>query len=162
MALTRAQRHFKIAEVLTTNTVTNQAQLVELLAKEGISVTQTTISRDLEDIGAIKVRLPGDISAYAVPEYPVKQVVPVDHLKRVLGEWVIKISVSQNLVVLLTPPGSAHVVASAVDRSGLEGVVGTVAGDDTVLLIASEEYGGHKLAQAIEEVSGIFLGKKEN
>ena len=116
----------------------SQAQLVALLADQGVDATQTTVSRDLDDLGAVKVRLPGGDSAYALPELPKNQIAPDDHLRRVLGEWVVEVAHSGFLVVLRTPPGSAHVVGSALDRSGLEGIVGTVAGDDTVLVVASE------------------------
>ena len=92
--------------------------------------------------GAVKVRLPGGETAYALPELPVHQIAPEDHLRRVLGEWVVEVAHSGNLVVLRTPPGSAHVVGSALDRSGLEEVVGTVAGDDTVLVVVAEQVGG--------------------
>ena len=102
--------------------MTSQAQLVALLADEGVEATQTTVSRDLEDLGAVKVRLPGGDTAYALPELPVQQIAPEDHLRRVLGEWVVEVAHSANLVVLRTPPGSAHVVGSALDRSGLDGV----------------------------------------
>ena len=95
-----------------------------LLAEQGVEATQTTVSRDLEDLGAVKVRLPGGETAYALPELPVHQIAPEDHLRRVLGEWVVEVAHSGNLVVLRTPPGSAHVVGSALDRSGLEEVVG--------------------------------------
>ena len=100
------------------------------------------MSRDLEDLGAVKVRLPGGDTAYALPELPVQQIAPEDHLRRVLGEWVVEVAHSANLVVLRTPPGSAHVVGSALDRSGLEGVIGTVAGDDTVLVVVVDEHRG--------------------
>ncbi len=100
------------------------------------------MSRDLEEIGALKVRVPGGETVYALPELPVRQVAPEDHLRRVLGEWVVEVAHSANLVVLRTPPGSAHVVGSALDRSGFEGVIGTVAGDDTVLVVAAEVPGG--------------------
>ena len=93
-------------------------------------------------MGALKVRLPGGDTAYALPELPSHQVAPEDHLRRVLGEWVVEAEYSGNLVVLRTPPGSAHVVGSALDRSGFPGVIGTVAGDDTVLVVASEPSGG--------------------
>ena len=69
------------------------------------------------------------------------------------GSW--RSSWSQNLVVLRTPPGSAHVVGSALDRSGFEGIVGTVAGDDTVLVVAAEDVGGHELADRLREVAGF-------
>ena len=75
---------------------------------------------------------------YAVPELPKERVAPEDHLRRVLGDWVVEVASSANLVVVRTPPGSAHVVASALDRAGLADIVGTVAGDDTILVVATE------------------------
>jgi len=115
--------------------------LTELLAADGVTVTQATVSRDLEELGAIKVRVPGGDTVYAIPELPREQVSPQDHLRRVLGDWLVEVERSGDLVVLRTPPGSAHVVASAIDRNGLDGVVGTVAGDDTLLVIAREGQG---------------------
>jgi transcriptional regulator of arginine metabolism len=82
-------------------------------------------------------------------------VAPEDHLRRVLGEWVVEADYSGNLIVLRTPPGSAHVVGSALDRSGFPGVIGTVAGDDTVLVVASEAAGGASVAKQLAGVSGI-------
>ena len=107
-------RQHLLARILAENAVSSQDQLVELLGEEGIAATQATVSRDLEEIGAVKVRVPGvDGLVYAVPELPRDQVAPLDHLRRVLGEWVVDIATSGNLLVLRTPPGSAHVVASA-------------------------------------------------
>ena len=77
------------------------------------------------------------------------QIAPEDHLRRVLGEWVVEVAHSGNLVVLRTPPGSAHVVGSALDRSGLEGIVGTVAGDDTVLVVVDEQLGGGVMGERL-------------
>lgn len=145
----KTQRQHRVAQLLETCAVTSQAQLVSLLADEGVEATQTTVSRDLEEIGALKVRVPGGDTVYALAELPVHQVAPQEHLRRVLGEWVVEMAHSANLVVLRTPPGSAHVVASALDRSGFEGVVGTVAGDDTVLVVAGEDTGGAELARRI-------------
>jgi transcriptional regulator of arginine metabolism len=152
---TKNQRQHRITKLLESRPVTNQAQLVSLLAREGIEATQTTVSRDLEDLGAIKVRLPGGDTAYALPELPTQQLAPEDHLRRVLGEWVVEVAHSANLVVLRTPPGSAHVVGSALDRSGLEGVVGTVAGDDTVLVVVDEQVGGATMAEHLRDVAGV-------
>ena len=153
--ISKARRQHLVGRLLGEHEVTSQEQLVELLADEGISATQATVSRDLEEIGAVKVRVPGvDRLVYAVAELPRDQVVPADHLRRVLGEWVVDVSSSLNLVVLRTPPGSAHVVASALDRSGLEGALGTVAGDDTVLVVASEDLGGSALADRIADLAG--------
>ncbi len=94
------------------------------------------MSRDLDELGAIKVRVPGGQSVYALPEIETDRLVPFEQLRRVLGEWVAEVGSSGNLVVLRTPPGCAHVVASALDRSGIDGLLGTVAGDDTLLCVA--------------------------
>ncbi|HZU78849.1 MAG TPA: arginine repressor [Acidimicrobiales bacterium] len=151
----KTQRQHRVTRLLETHAVTSQAQLVELLAAEGFDATQTTVSRDLEELGAVKVRVPGGETVYALPELPVHQVAPEDHLRRVLGEWVAEVAHSANLVVLRTPPGSAHVVGSALDRSGFDGVVGTVAGDDTVLVVAAEDLGGAALAARLADVAGL-------
>ncbi|MHB1488292.1 MAG: arginine repressor [Acidimicrobiales bacterium] len=155
MALSKNQRHDRIAIILSENQVSSQAQLVALLAAAGVEATQATVSRDLEEMGAVKVRLGGGESNYAIPELPWDQVVPPDHLKRVMGEWVVEVSHSANLVILRTPPGSAHVVASALDRAGVHGVLGTVAGDDTVMVVASEELGGAGLGRTLAQLSGL-------
>ena len=149
------QRQHKIAGYLEAGEVTSQAQLVDLLAAEGITATQATVSRDLDDLGAIKVRVRGGITVYAVPELPKDQVPPADHLRRVLGDWVVEVTHSHNLVVLRTPPGSAHVVASALDRSSLPEVLGTVAGDDTLIIVADEDIAGSTLADQLRELAGL-------
>ncbi|HEX4219905.1 MAG TPA: arginine repressor [Acidimicrobiales bacterium] len=155
MKVTKHQRQHRITKLLETRAVGSQTHLVELLAGEGIEATQTTVSRDLEELGALKVRLPGGDTAYALPELPSHQVAPEDHLRRILGEWVVEAAFSANLVVLRTPPGSAHVVGSALDRSGFPGVIGTVAGDDTVLVVAAEAAGGAGVAARLASVSGL-------
>ena len=158
--LTKNQRQHRITKLLESQPVTSQTQLVTLLGDQGIEATQTTVSRDLDDLGAVKVRLPGGETAYALPELPVHQIAPEDHLRRVLGEWGGEVAHSANLVVLRTPPGSAHVVGSALDRSGLEGVVGTVAGDDTVLVVVDEQVGGATMADHLRDVAGIAAAHK--
>jgi transcriptional regulator of arginine metabolism len=155
MKLAKSQRQHRIAKLLGDQAVTSQGQLVELLAADGVVATQATVSRDLEDMGAVKVRVPGGETVYAVPELPKDQVAPEDHLRRVMGEWVVEVAQSQNLVVLRTPPGSAHVVASALDRTGVEGVLGTVAGDDTLIVVASERVGGAKVAKRLSALAGL-------
>ncbi|HWF17609.1 MAG TPA: arginine repressor [Acidimicrobiales bacterium] len=158
--LTKHQRQHRITKLLEAAPVTSQAQLVALLADQGVEATQTTVSRDLDDLGAVKVRLPGGETAYALPELPAHQIAPEDHLRRVLGEWVVEVAHSGDLVVLRTPPGSAHVVGSALDRSGLEEVVGTVAGDDTVLVVVAEHVGGRVMAERLRDVAGIAAANK--
>lgn len=152
---TKAQRQHRIAQLLGKRSVTSQPQLVDLLAEEGIVATQTTVSRDLEDLGAVKVRVPGGETVYAIPEYEPDRLAPHDHLRRVLSEWVVEAAHSANLVVLRTPPGCAHVVASALDRSGLEGLLGTVAGDDTLLCVASEKTSGTQMAKLLRGLAGL-------
>lgn len=150
----KQQRQHRIAGLLEEHRVTNQAQLVDLLAAAGVKVNGSTVSRDLEELGAIKIRIPGGETAYAIPEMPAEQVAPEDHLRRVLGDWVVEVERSGDLVVLRTPPGSAHVVASALDRTGVDGVVGTVAGDDTLLVVAHERQGA-KVAQHVKDLAGL-------
>ena len=135
--------------------MSSQQQLVDLLAGAGVEATQATVSRDLEEIGAVKVRAAGGESVYAVPDLPKDRVAPEDHLRRVLGDWVVEVAASANLVVVRTPPGSAHVVASALDRAGLPEILGTVAGDDTILVVAVEEVGGQGLADRLSSLSGL-------
>ena len=136
----------------------NQPQLLELLGDEGIQATQATVSRDLDELGAIKVRAPGGQSVYALPELAFDRVAPFEQLRRVLGEWVGEVAVSGNIVLVRTPPGCAHVVASALDRSGLDGLLGTVAGDDSLLCVASEDTAGHVLADRLRDLAGLKPG----
>lgn len=153
--ISKARRQHLLAALLADHEVTSQEQLVELLAEGGVAATQATVSRDLEEVGAVKVRVPGvDRLVYAIAELPRDQVAPADHLRRVLGEWVVDVVWSANIVVLRTPPGSAHVVASALDRSGVDGALGTVAGDDTVIVIADEETGGKALGEHLADIAG--------
>ncbi len=152
---TKTQRQQLVARLIGQHAVTNQAQLVDLLAEEGISATQATVSRDLDDLGAVKVRVPGGDTVYAIPEYEPARIAPEDQLRRVLGEWVAEVRFAGHLVVVRTPPGCAHVVGSALDRSAMDGLIGTVAGDDTVLCVASEELGGAELAARLRELAGL-------
>lgn len=155
MRLAKQQRQHRIASLLETGTVTSQQQLVEMLAESGVVATQATVSRDLEDMGAVKIRVRGGETAYALPELPTQRVAPEDHLRRVLSEWLVEVAVSGQVVVLRTPPGSAHVVGSAIDRAGLPDVLGSVAGDDTLMVIASEKAGGKKVANMFTELAGL-------
>lgn len=153
--LSRAARQHRIVQILEKSAVSSQQQLVEMLAAAGVEATQATVSRDLEEIGAVKVRAAGGESVYAVPDLPKDRVAPEEHLRRVLGDWVVEVASSANLVVVRTPPGSAHVVASALDRAGLPEILGTVAGDDTIIVVAVEEVGGPGLAERLSALSGL-------
>lgn len=155
---TKAQRQQAIARIIASNDVFSQPELRSLLAKAKITATQATISRDLDELGAVKVRVAGGESKYAIPEFETARIAPSDQLRRVLTEWVGEVTCSGPMVVVRTPPGCAHVVASALDRSGMDGLIGTVAGDDTVLCVASEKLGGRKLAENLSALAGHRKG----
>lgn len=153
--VSKVQRQHRIAKLLEQHRISSQPQLVELLAADGVQATQATVSRDLEEMGAVLVRMPGGERVYAMPEHAWERPAPEDHLRRILGEWVVEVAHSANLVVLRTPPGSAHVVASALDRAGLDGIMGTVAGDDTLLVVCAEDVGGAKVAARLSGLAGL-------
>jgi transcriptional regulator of arginine metabolism len=122
---------------------------------DGIVATQATVSRDLEELGAVKVRIPGGTMAYAIPEHAKEGRAPDDHLRRVMGEFVVDVAWSGNIVILRSPPGSAHVVGSALDRAGLANVLGTVAGDDTLMVVCAEGTGGAIVASELASLAGL-------
>jgi transcriptional regulator of arginine metabolism len=135
--LTRAGRHARIVQVIRSTAVRSQTELGEILAGEGIQVTQATLSRDLEELGAVKVS-----GAYLIPEdgkRPLREAEQAPaRLIRLLRELLTGVDASGNLTILRTPPGAAQFLASALDRSGLTDVVGTIAGDDTILVVARD------------------------
>lgn len=153
--LAKNQRQHLVAKLLASNAVTSQEQLVGLLAESGCTATQATVSRDLDDLGAIKVKGVGGEAIYAIPELPKDQRAPHEHLRRALSDWVVEVSHSANIVVLRTPPGTANVVGSALDRSSLAEVLGTVAGDDTLLVVTGEATGGAALAARLRDMAGL-------
>ncbi len=151
----KAQRQQVIADLLQAEAITSQEQIVDHLAEQGFSATQATVSRDLEDLSAIKVRMPGGASAYAIPDHPHEQVVPAGHLRRIFSEWVVGVDSSGNMIVLRTLVGSAHVVASAIDRSGLDEVLGTGAGDDTLFVVAAQGFTGESVAELFRSYADL-------
>ncbi len=151
----KQERQRAITKLIAKDEVTSQPQLKKLLSAQGIEATQATVSRDLEELGAVKVRVRNGDSIYAIPEFEPQRIAPTDQLRRVMGEWVAEITCSGPIVVIRTPPGCAHVVASALDRSALASLIGTVAGDDTILCVAAESVGGSCLAQELSELAGL-------
>jgi transcriptional regulator of arginine metabolism len=154
LATTRTARHRRIVELLETRRVRSQTDLAKLLGDDGLAVTQTTLSRDLDELGAVKIRdLSGDL-VYAVPAEggdTTPRLAPQNgegaaRLGRLAAELLVSAESSANLTVLRTPPGAAQFLASAIDRSGASDVLGTIAGDDTVLLISREPDGGAAVA----------------
>jgi transcriptional regulator of arginine metabolism len=157
---TKAARQARICSLLTTRAVRSQAELGRLLAGEGVEVTQATLSRDLEEIGAVKVRRAGAGTVYAVPDEPPGPLLRAladsgdSRISRLAAELLVSVEASANLVVLRTPPGGAHLLASAIDRADLHDVIGTIAGDDTVLVVARDPAGGAALADRLHRMAG--------
>ena len=120
-----------------------------MLRRHGEPVTQATLSRDLEELGAFKARLPDGRVAYRLPDEPPAN---GEHLRRMLVEFAHEIEPSGNLVVLRTPPGGAQPVARALDASPPKGVLATVAGDDTVLVVCTEGTAGSQVARRLEDM----------
>jgi len=153
---TRAGRQARIVAILSSSSISSQGELAARLADEGIDVTQATLSRDLEELGAVKLRgADGGVGVYVVPEdgSPVRGVSGgTDRMSRLLGELLVSTDASGNLAVLRTPPGAAHYLASAIDRAALPDVVGTLAGDDTILVVAREPMTGAELAGRFENI----------
>jgi transcriptional regulator of arginine metabolism len=118
--------------------VTSQAELVTLLAEDGVEATQATVSRDLEELGIDKVRGADGTVAYALPA--------AGGLAQLLRQFVVLIEASGNLAVVRTPPGAAGTVASAIDAADVPGVLATVQGDDTLLVVAAEGVSGRAIA----------------
>jgi transcriptional regulator of arginine metabolism len=179
---TKAARHARIASILGQRSVPvrSQEELADRLATFGLRVTQATLSRDLEEIGAVRLRASDGSLVYALPgdellpgglgvpgataaENPARSmhrelssglfsqltIEPSARLARVAAELLVTAEASANLVVLRTPAGAAQLLASAIDHAGWPAVLGTVGGDDTVLVIARDPAGGAELAQAL-------------
>ncbi|GAA2571378.1 arginine repressor [Pseudonocardia hydrocarbonoxydans] len=147
---TRAARHARVVEIVRDRAVHSQTELLALLEADGIAVTQATLSRDLDELGALKVR-----GAYVIPDdgSPVRGVEGgTARLSRLLGDLLTGADSSGNLAVLRTPPGAAHYLASALDRAALHDVVGTIAGDDTLMVVAREPLTGAQLVALLRDL----------
>lgn len=155
-ARTRAGRQQRIVEILSGHAVRSQTELAALLAVDGIETTQATLSRDLDELGAVKLRAAdGGAGVYVVPEdgSPVRGVTGgTDRLSKLLGDLLVSTDHSGNIAVLRTPPGAAHFLASALDRASLPEIVGTIAGDDTILVVARDPMTGADLAARFDEL----------
>jgi transcriptional regulator of arginine metabolism len=152
---TKAARQQRIAELLGDHAVRSQAELAALLALEGLHVTQGTLSRDLVELDAVRVRDARGVLVYAVPgeggdrtPRPAGESAnAVSRLARLCAELLVSAESSANLVVLKTPPGAAQFLASALDKAQLAPSLGTIAGDDTVVIISRDPEGGADLAR---------------
>ncbi len=152
---TKNARHQLIIDLVTHREVHSQGQLADLLAGEGVHVTQATLSRDLVELEAVKVRDASGSLVYAVPgeggdrrpSAPAETHASMQRLAKLCGDLLVSADSSANLVVLRTPPGAAQFLASAFDKAEFPDVLGTIAGDDTVLVIGRDPVGGDDLAR---------------
>jgi transcriptional regulator of arginine metabolism len=158
---TKSARHQQIVELVTQHEVRSQSELAGLLADSGVRVTQATLSRDLVELDAIKVRAPSGALVYAVPAeggdrrptVPGESAAAAGRLARLCSELLVSADASANLVVLRTPPGAAQFLASAFDKAEFPEVLGTIAGDDTVLLISAVPDGGDAIAEKLIQLA---------
>jgi len=158
---TKTSRHRQIVELVGHHEVKSQGELAALLAEQGVEVTQATLSRDLVELDAVKVRSASGALVYAVPgeggdrrpHAPEESAAGAARLARLCGELLVSAEASANLVVLRTPPGAAQFLASAFDKAELHDVLGTIAGDDTVLVIGRDPRGGDELARRFLELA---------
>lgn len=143
----RTARQALISDLLTRRRITSQQQLSSLLSEAGVEIAQATLSRDLDEIGARKLRIDG-VSTYVVgaEAHAAASDGAMSRLRRVLEELLVTTDSSANMAVLRTPPGAAQYLASVIDRADLSSVVGTIAGDDTVFVLAREPMTGKELA----------------
>ena len=152
---TKSARQSLIVDLLTRQPVRSQTELGELLSQAGLHVTQATLSRDLVELDAVKVRAPGGVLVYAVPAEGgdrTPRAAPETgaseaRLARLCTDLLVSAQATANLVVLRTPPGAAPLLASAIDKAGLPDLLGSIAGDDTVLVIVGEPNGGDAVAR---------------
>ncbi|WP_434618944.1 arginine repressor [Arthrobacter sp. A5] len=158
MPATKTARRGRIVALLTSRPVRSQAELAALLADDGLVVGQATLSRDLVELGAVRVRGEGGTLVYALPREggdrtphsAVSQELLDARLTRLCAELLVTAEASANIVVLRTPPGAANFLALAIDHSVMPTVLGSIAGDDTVMLITRDPQGG-------ADVAGRFL-----
>jgi transcriptional regulator of arginine metabolism len=163
--MTKNARQQLIVELLGRHHVRSQTELADLLAASAVTVTQATLSRDLVELDAVKVRLPTGALVYAVPaeggdrtpRAAGESAAGEARLVRLLGELLVSADASANMALLRTPPGAAQFLASAFDKAELGDVLGTVAGDDTILVISREPQGGAPLARRLLDLANHHL-----
>jgi transcriptional regulator of arginine metabolism len=149
---TRARRRRAVAELIRAGPLTSQDELVARLRGQGFAVTQATVSRDLDQLGAVKIRKSGAVS-YALPDALGDGDWAGRRLSGLIAEWARSIQPAGNLVVIRTPPGLAHVIGVALDQAELPDVVGTISGDDTIFIATRSPAKATALAKRLREDS---------
>jgi transcriptional regulator of arginine metabolism len=139
--MSKQHRQAVLRDLVARYELSAQAEIVALLAAEGVDATQATVSRDLDELGIGKLRGADGRVSYALPE--------PSGLAQILRQFVVGIDASGNLAVVRTPPGVAAAVAAAIDAADVPGVLATVQGDDTLLVVAVEGTSGRAVADRL-------------
>lgn len=149
---TAVARRAKVISLIKSGKITSQVDLLRELKKSGFAVTQATASRDLDEVGAVRGR-----NGYTIAESD------GDSMARSMplpGDLILSVESSGNLAVVRTPPGGAQLLASSLDHVSLHSIIGTIAGDDTVLVVSRKASGGAELAKELRSYQGIKRGRK--
>lgn len=149
--MTKRARQRTLLELVREEPLGSQREILDRLRSRGFEVTQPTVSRDVEELGLARLRDDRGRLRYASPQ-EAAAAVPVERLRRVLQEFVLGMEASGNLVVILTPPGAANTVAEALDHAALDDVIGTVAGDNTILVVAREGVRGRAVRGRLQDL----------
>jgi transcriptional regulator of arginine metabolism len=152
MTEARTRRQKAIADLIRAEPLGSQEEVTARLGGLGFSVTQATVSRDLDQMGAVKVKRGGTLS-YALPDQAGANDWAAARLRRIFQEWVVSIEAAGNLLVLRTPPGSAHLVGLALDQARLDEVAGTICGDDTLFAALRDGVDPGLMAKRFRELS---------
>jgi transcriptional regulator of arginine metabolism len=139
----RRERQGAILHLIQERAISTQSQLAEALREAGYEVVQTTVSRDVHELGLVKVRAPNGRLVYALPGTPDRD--RLHELESALGRWALSVEASGNMAVVFTPSGYASALAQAIDESGHPHVLGTVAGENTILVVPREGVTGAAL-----------------
>ena len=148
----RSRRQRAIAEIIASEAVASQEEVTARLAELGYNVTQATVSRDLERMGAVKVKR-GGVLAYTLADQLAESDWAADRLQRIVRDWVLSVEAAGNMIVIKTPPGSAHLVGLALDQSKLPEIAGTVSGDDTLFLVMREGAAAAEVAERFRRMT---------
>jgi transcriptional regulator of arginine metabolism len=149
----RERRQKAISDLVRSEPISSQEEVTERLAALGFIVTQATVSRDLDQLGAVKVKR-GGVLSYALPDQMAESDWTADRLERIMREWVLSVEAAGSLIVLRTPPASAHLVASAIDHARPEEIAGTVSGDDTLFLAVRDGFSPDEVATRLRVLAG--------
>jgi transcriptional regulator of arginine metabolism len=150
-------RRAKAISLIQSGVIHSQSDLVSALKKNGYRVTQATASRDLEEIGAVRARNKDGESIYQINDSADDA---LSRINPVPSKLILSVDHSANLAVIHTPPGAAQFVASSLDHANLTGVIGTIAGDDTIILVSKKATGGAQLAKELLAFAATKNGRK--